>query len=144
MARSLILNPERHKLAEQVRNQWVVNAEEGTTIQDVMEPGYWAHVARELKPYDHVEVRLETGEWVAQMLVISQGLNWAKVHMLQHYVLNSSQDVPPASQKHEVKWRGPQHKWCVVRLSDKQVLDTGRDSQAEAAAWMQNYERVTV
>lgn len=144
MARNNILPPQRHRLAEEVRNLWVVNAEEGTTIQDVMEPGYWAHVAQLLRPYDHIEVRLETGEWIAELLVISQGLNWAKVHMLHHHNLSVSTEAPPASQKHEVKYRGPQHKWCVVRLSDRQVLDSGRDSAADANAWLQNYERVTV
>lgn len=143
MARSNILDPQRHRLAEQVRNAWVVNAEEGTTIQDVLEPSYWAHVARELKPYDHIEVRLETGDWIAQLLVISQGLNWAKVHMLQKHDLAMSQEAPPSSQKHEVKWRGPQHKWCVMRLIDNQALQTGMEKD-EASAWMRNYERTTV
>lgn len=143
MARSNILDPQRHRLAEHVRNTWVVNAEEGTTIQDVLEPSYWAHVARELKPYDHIEVRLETGDWIAQMLVISQGLNWAKVHLLQQHNLSMSQEAPPSSQKHEVKWRGPQHKWCVMRLIDNQALQTGMEKD-EASAWLRNYERTTV
>lgn len=144
MTRAAILSPQRHRLADEVRNQWVVNAEEGTTIQDVMDPGYWSHVAALLRPYDHIEVRLETGEWVAEVLVMSQGLNWAKVHILHKHELAASMEAPPASQRHEVKWRGPQHKWCVVRLADKQVLDAGRESAEAAHEWLRNYERVTV
>lgn len=144
MARSNILDPQRHRLAEEVRNAWVVNAEEGTTIEDVLQPGYWAHIASRLRPYDHIEVRLETGEWVAQLMVISQGLNWAKVHMLNQFMLNANAEPPPASQKYEVKWGGPQHKWRVVRLADSEVISKGHDSAMEGQLWLQNYERATV
>jgi hypothetical protein len=143
MARNNILDPQRHRLGEEVRNTWVVNAEEGTTIQDVMEPAYWSHVASRLRPYDHIEVRLETGEWIAEMLVLSQGLNWARVHMLHHHDLVMSHETPPESQKHEVKWRGPHNKWCVIRLTDKQVLQAEMEKD-QAIAWLTNYERTTV
>ena len=62
LKRAVILNPQRRGLAEQMRQDWVVNAEEGTSVQDVLDPSYWAHIAAELQQYDHIEVRLETGE----------------------------------------------------------------------------------
>ena len=138
--RAVILNPIRMKLAESARADWVVNAEEGTTIQDVMDPMYWSHMSAQLHPYDHVEVRLDTGEWMLELVVLSQGLNWAKVHVLHKHDLVACVDAPPEAQKHMVKWRGPQHKFCVMRLQDNQVLQSGLERQA-ADAWMANYER---
>lgn len=138
--RSVTLHPGRKQLAESARNLWVANAEAGTTIQDVLQTAYWAHVASELRTYDHIEVRLETGEWVAELLVVSQGLNWAKVHMLHFHDLNGASEAPPDSQLHEVKWRGPQHKFCVVRLSDSAVLQAGMEKE-QAYAWMKAHER---
>src|SRR5438270_251157 len=43
-----ILNPQRIGLAEQLRQDWVVNAEERTTIEEVMDPQYWAHIAAQM------------------------------------------------------------------------------------------------
>ena len=60
--RAVILNPQRIGLAEQLMQHWVVNAEEGTTVADVLDPGYWAHCAAQMQVYDRIDVRLETGE----------------------------------------------------------------------------------
>lgn len=141
--RAVVLSPNRVILAEAARNFWVANAEEGTLIQDIMEPSYWAHKAAELRPYDHIEVRLETGEWVAEVLVVSQGLNWAKVHLLQKHDLMSATEAPPESQKHMVKWRGPQHKWCVLRIADNAVLQSGLEKEL-AEDWLRKHERTVM
>lgn len=138
--RSLTLDPSRKHLAESARRDWVANAEEGTTIQDVMEPSYWAHIASELRPYDHIEVRLDTGEWVAEVLVVSQGLNWAKVHLLHKHDLTMSTEAPPDSQKHIVKWRGPQKKFSVVRIADGSILQECMEKEM-AEDWLRKHER---
>ncbi len=57
--RALILNPQRMKLAEYERQDWVINAEDGTSPDDLKDPGFWAHVSAQMKPYDHVEVRID-------------------------------------------------------------------------------------
>ncbi len=141
--RVVVLSPNRVLLAEAARNLWVANAEEGTTIQDVLEPSYWAHKASELRPYDRIEVRLETGEWVAEVMVVSQGLNWAKVHLLHKHDLMLSTEAPPESQKHIVKWRGPQHKWCVVRIADNACLQNNMEKEL-AEDWLRKHERTVM
>ncbi len=138
--RNVSLNPNRKVLAESARNVWVVNAEAGTTLQDVLQPAFWAHCASTLRPYDHIEVRLETGEWVAELMVLSQGLTWAKVHVMHHYDLAMSQEAPPESQKHQIKWRGPHLKWSVIRIADSSVLQEGMEKE-QAQDWLRNYER---
>ena len=141
--RALILNPQRMGLAEQLRQDWVVNAEEGTVIEDVLEPGYWSHMASQMQPYDHVEVRLETGEWILELIVTSVGRNWAMTHVkAKHDMAPSAESMPPAS-KYKVKWRGVQHKHCVVRVSDNEILQAGCSTAKEASEWMANYERAT-
>ena len=80
--RVVILNPSRLQGAEYARQDWVVNAEEGTKISDVLDPAYWAHTSAQMKPYDRIEVRLETGEWILELLVLSADRNWARVQVL--------------------------------------------------------------
>ena len=140
----MILNPSRLQGAEYARQDWVVNAEEGTKISDVLDPAYWAHTSAQMKPYDRIEVRLETGEWILELLVLSADRNWARVHVLQKHDLVSTEQVAPPAQMHVVKWRGPQHKHCVVRLSDGEILSKDHDTAEIAAQWLRNHEQVTL
>ena len=141
-AKTRTLNPQRMALAEQWRQDWVVNAEEGTTIEEVLDPSYWAHMAAHLQQFDRIEVRMETGQWVAELITKQVGRNWAAVHLVVKHDLEASQDLTPdTAKKHEVVWRGSQHKHCVVRLADKEILQSGISSKTEAQAWLDNYER---
>lgn len=139
--RNVTLNPQRMSLAESWRQDWVVNAEEGTQITDVLDPQYWAHMAQRLAPYDHIEVRLETGEWLLELLVTEVGRNYAQVYVMHKHELSAPAPVPEAI-KHKVIWRGPQHKHTVVRISDGAVLQTGFDKAELAREWMMAHERV--
>ncbi len=138
--RAVILNPQRISLAEQWRQDWVVNAEESTTIDDVLDPGYWAHTAGQMQKFDRVEVRLETGEWIADLIVVDVGRNWASMHLIQKHELEKPSAHPAMAAKHEVLWKGPHLKFCVVRLSDKEILQSGMEKNA-AIVWLQNYEQ---
>ena len=37
---------------------------------------------------------------------------------------------------HEVHWKGPHHRWAVVRLSDGQLVKTECASREEAQMWL--------
>lgn len=141
--RAVILNPQRRALAEQWRQDWVINAAEGETIEDVLDPGYWAHVASEMQKFDRVEVRIDTGEWVADLIVIEVGRNWAAMHLVKVHELRKPADSAAMESKHEVLWRGNQHKWCVKRKADGAILSDGMADKATGLAWLANYEQVT-
>jgi hypothetical protein len=142
--RSLILNPQRIGLAEQMRQDWVVNAEEGTTVQDVLDTGYWAHMAAQFQVYDHIEVRLETGDWILDLLVLDVGRNYARVFLkARHDFAEVEADTPQNAITHKVEWKGPQRKHVVIRLSDSAALQEGFSSKAEAIGWMENHIKVS-
>ena len=138
---ALVLNPQRIGLAESMRQDWVVNAEEGTTVDQILQPSYWAHVAANMSVNDRIEVRLETGEWILELLITSLGRNWAAVYVCQRYDLATANESAPPAAKHIVKWRGPQHKHCVVRVSDNEVIQEGHNTAEDARAAMVQYER---
>lgn len=138
--RALILNPQRIALAEQLRQDWVVNAEEGTTVQDVLDPGYWAHMAAQFQVYDHIEVRLETGEWILELIVLDVGRNYARVFLAhRHDFAEVDMTIPANAITHKVEWKGPQRKFVVIRLSDSAAVQEGFASKPEAMAWMENH-----
>jgi len=138
--RAVILNPQRMELAEQWRQEWVVNAEDGTTVEDILDMGYWAHMAARLQKFDHIEVRLETGEWIVNLIVTEVGRNWAAVHLASKIDLESVVAAPANSVKHEVVYGGPQHKFRVKRLADDAIIQSGIETKAAANAWLVQYE----
>ena len=142
--RAVILNPQRMGLAEQMRQDWVVNAEEGTTIQDVLDTGYWAHMAAQLQQYDHIEVRLETGEWILDLIVLDIGRNYARVYVAhKHDFADVDLKAPSGAITPKVEWKGPQRKYVVIRISDSAPLQEGFASKPEALAWMENHIKVS-
>jgi hypothetical protein len=150
MPRSLSIMPARVKLAEYEVQNWIVNAEEGTSEGDLLTPGYWAHVAHQFKPYDHIEVRVETGEWVIHLVVVGCDRNWANVVVDRkiYFVAHTESPVEVMSkheihEAHEVAWKGPQHKWAVIRKADSEMVNKGFSSKEEAHAWKREHENVT-
>jgi hypothetical protein len=141
--RLVTLEPQRMGLAEHRRQDWAVNAAAGTTIDDVLDPQYWAHMAAQMTPYDRVDVLLETGEWLLELLVLGVGRNWAQVRVLHHHELTKMAETMPAAQKHKVDWKGPQRKYAVIRISDSAIVQDGFGTRGEATAWMDHHEKVT-
>ena len=131
---------QRTQLAEQWRHDWVHNAEEGTTLQDVQSDSYWALMASILTPYDRIEVRVDTGEWLAELLVMQCERTWAKVHLLKCYELAPAEEAP-ISNRHKVEYKGPQRKWTVIRGSDMAPVREGFVNRAEANDWLASYEK---
>lgn len=142
--REVILVEPRLGLAEHKRQEWVVDAEEGTTMEDIVQPHYWAHVAGRFNPNDRIEVRLETGDWIADLIVVSAARNWARVHVAAfHDLAGESTDVPRSAIKHRVVWKGGHKKHCVLRIADGALIQEGLQTKALAEEWMVNHERVT-
>lgn len=137
--RAVVLDEPRIKLAEFERQAFVANASEGTTVNDVLEPAYWSYVASKLKPYDRIEVRLDTGEWLLELLVLGCDRNWARVHLLHKHELGPVEADMPKAKKHRVEWKGPQLKWCVIRNSDDETIFKGLE-KADAFGQMTAHE----
>ncbi len=71
------IRPEAHRLT-----RYAVEAERGTTLQDVMIPGYWGLYERFLR-YDFVIVIFpDTGKW-AEFIVTETGQGYTKMTLLQ-------------------------------------------------------------
>jgi len=142
--RDVVLHPSRMGGSEYLRQDWVCTAEQGTQIEDLLDPAYWAHVSAQFKPYDHVEVRIDDGTWLVQLLVLEASRNWARVHLLQEHKLTTSDvsQTQATAPKHKVEWKGPHLKHCVIRIADSEVVKDGISDKRDAYLWMNNHEKV--
>lgn len=140
--RARMLPPHRMQLAETWRQDWVVNAEAGTKMEEVADPGFFALVCSQFQPYDRIEVRVESGEWVLELMVLQVERTWCRTHLLQAHKLTSDvAAIPQAAPRHKIEHKGTMKKWTVIRIADGAAVQEGFASQKAAADWLDGYER---
>lgn len=138
---SPVLMPDRMGLSEHKRQDWVVDIPIGVTLEQAMEPSYWAHVAEQMNPLDHIEIRAEDGSYVAELIVSMCERSYARVVLDRVVRLTQEKEAPVESIKHRVEWKGPAMKWCVIRNSDNQVLRQEERTKDEAMRWLDDHEK---
>ena len=132
---------DRFGLAEHKRNDWVADAELGVTLDDIQDPAYWAHVSKQMNPYDKIEVRFDDGKLIAHLRVIVCERNYAKVQLIGVEEIKQNAEAPQGSLKHKIEFKGAHLKHAVIRLSDSAVLQSGFKTREEAEVWLRSYER---
>lgn len=122
------------------REAWLATAFAGTTPQDLLEPAYWSHVSMKMRPRARVEAWADDGTWMAELVVLDCGRNWARMHLLGVHHLTTG-DVAAsqadAMSPYEVTYRGPHAKWSVVRKADRSVMHEGAETMMGATEWLQ-------
>lgn len=127
----------RLKQAEYVRTPYRAEPEAGTAFETVLKPEYWSHVASKLRPGDKIEIMPEDMAWYAELLVVDCTALSARVAILLPPLdLDVSSEPTIAVDSHEVKWKGPQMKFVVIRKSDGAIVSRGH-SKAEAEQWIE-------
>lgn len=140
--REMQLPPQRMQLSQYLRNDWVITAEQGTTTDDIIKPIYFAHLAAQMKPYDHVEVRVDDDTWIAELLVLQVERNWVRVKLMGYHELVVVDESAVAPSAYEATWKGPHLKWSVIRKADKAIIKPGFNDRVGAEAAMRDLERL--
>lgn len=126
--------------AEFARQVFRVTPPAGTTIEEILEPSYWAHVARRLTPYDFIEIVPEDGAFYARLIVVNTGKLFAKVQLIEKIDLNTPTKVTAimAMNLFDTKYAGPTAKWRVIRKADNAVVSKEPfGTQQEAEEWLE-------
>lgn len=146
-----MIDPARFSLTEHKNQDWTLTAEEGTTIETVLKPEFFANIAVNLRPYDKIHVRVDTGDWYAELLVLQAERNWARVCVLRYLDFTeeterSSEPVTADSplMDYKIQFRGPHLKYSVIRKSDNEVLKEKCENKGEAQFWLDNYLKSTL
>lgn len=136
------LGPAQMHEAEYKRTIYIANVPKGVRPEDLVKPGYWAHVAAKLKPWDRIECRAEDGTWYCELMVLEASRAFARMCPLQTAFLTTA-DVAQSQTEpvgFEVLHRGPR-KWSVVRTTDRAVMSEEHETKGGADAWLKtNFE----
>lgn len=126
--------------AEFVITRWVASVP-ACDKSRLADPSYWAHVARKLKPYSHIEVHAEDMSFWCELLVIASGQGWVKVKCI-----NACDIEVPAENEADllegfaVSFKGPMKGHTVLRLSDMRVIKEGLPSRNDAVQFVVNHK----
>lgn len=119
----------------------------GVTLEQILNPAFWAHHAVKLKPMDEIRARAEDGTWLAYLVVLDTSRTWAKVaHLGVHHLTTRDVSLSQASQEqraefiaaHKVVHRGSM-KWSVVRKADSAVLAQELNEKSAAEKWLEDH-----
>lgn len=120
------LTPSECRLAESVRNCWVVTVPKGTTAEQLLNRDLYCVVAHRFVPFDRIEARSEDKSIYAELVVLDACRGDANVHLLSFHQLPlgvaDATGLPPGF---EVFHAGPDSLWCVKRLKDGVIM--GKD-----------------
>lgn len=136
-----VIMPDRCGLREDKQHDWVIDLPMAVSLEQAMDPAFYSHVAEQMEAGDHITLRPEDFSWIAYLVVTASGRNYAKVHLIQKEEFDSNQEIPTQSQQHRIEWKGPHLRYCVIRIDDAKLLNSGSKKKSEAYAWLQEYER---
>lgn len=127
------------------QRQFVMRPERGTTLDEMLNPMYWANVAQRMTVGDTVLVRNESSQNIAlldvdvvQPFAVKVSIRWQR-EVERAQAEQSVTDIPAG---YELKWRGPQNKFCILREADKEIVVSGAESKALAAARLREQLRL--
>ena len=137
------LEADRFQLSEHARNHWVITVEKGTSVENLLDPAYWANVAAKLRPWDLIEARWDDGSRLTFFVVLGAERTYAKVAVWLDQPLTTkevaeSQDSGVTGYKYV--WKGAKLKHCIVRQSDGEVVHKEAHTKADALFWLREHE----
>ena len=126
----------RFKFSEYERNIWIANPEPGTPPDAIMDPGYWAHVSAQLRPWDKIEVRYQddNGSAYVELLVAEVGRGFVRVETLLTKAFGGSAGIDTTSD-YRIAFH-PQKHYRIIRTSDGAVIKEDLPSRGSAENWL--------
>lgn len=129
----------RMKTAEYSRTVYQVTPEAETPFDTVISPEYWAHVAHTLNPLDRLEIVPDDFEYFAELMVVGTSTQAAKVVVLRKEDIGGKETLPQPGAEYIAKHKGPAWGWCVIRVSDGEVMLKNFSDRQEATKAANNY-----
>lgn len=125
------------KQAEFVRKSYAATPEFGTTLDDVIDPKYWVHVAKQIEIGSRIEVKPDGADWLAELYVLKVDVHGVHLALLNKYELTTANKAPAVANddEYEINFGGAA-KWRVIRKSDREVMVKGLASKGECETWL--------
>jgi len=144
MGRSPQLREANMQLADQAFRKWVVKAPHGVSMEVMLEPRYWASVARNLLPWDEIIVHAEDCSYYGKLLVMAVEPFAVQVGQLEYFEMDKlktktvNRELATEVHDYTVQFDS-KSKWKAVRNIDKVVVLQGYSEKEKAQEALVEY-----
>lgn len=128
----------RLKPREAVQTDWFAEIPVGTTLEAVMEPGFWVHCVRDLQPRSTIRVVCEDDSWGCDLYVHFISSEGVRVKLWPIVPDDLAEDDYPSA-LHEIKWQGTGRKYAILDKTSNIVIRDGFPSKADAASFLSKH-----
>lgn len=129
------LSEAEFSLTESVQMMITVTPPVGTKREEMLEPIFWSHVARRMKPMTEIRAMPRDGAWYGIYLVIYADHLQAKLKEIGFWDLDTLSEPESETDEYDVKWISPPVRFGVIRKSDKSVIKDKFQTKEQAYAW---------
>lgn len=111
----------------------------GVLVEDVVRPSFWKHYAKQLKINDTICALWEDGSQEVDLRVRHVANGEVRAVIRHHIVYDEVDEADLSTDAHEVVWKGPSAKWCVINKDTKAVVKDKINSKVEASEYMKTH-----
>lgn len=140
--RDHVLGPGRMQTQEIVRNWWVVNAEAEAKREDFLKPSYLANYARNLRPFELVEIRKDDGTYWGLFVVLATDRTYARLHPIIEHSLTTKDVAQTQEARYKYAWKGVTMKHCIIRSFDGAIVHEKSETKDDAMRWLAENEKI--
>ena len=110
--------------ASHARRELFASIPAGTELKTILEPAYWAHHTRDLRPMDLIEAVCDDGSWEASLRVMFVAKTEARVSVRWKTEYAHSENTPKIPDSpYSVKWLNIGKKYAVVLTETQEVIE---------------------
>lgn len=125
-------------MSGQASNEWLAKLPSGTDPESILDPVFWSHVAKKMRPMDKIDAWAIDGSFYGEYIVLyAEGLA-ANIKQLRLYKLDDYAGPDTGAEIFVVKWISPPCGFGVVRKADGERVKEGFKTKAAAGLWMQS------
>jgi len=117
---------------------WHVTCENDITIETLLNPEYWTHVARNFKAGHLIQVVPRDRSFFAEFFVLGASSAWVKVVLLRNNILIENKESAVILQGYKITWAGT-HQWRVTKGTE--IYSKDHETKELAEAWLAKYKK---
>jgi hypothetical protein len=130
--------------AQYRRQLWLALIPAGHGEKDILQPEYYAHFAKKLRPRDRIEMMTDDGNFLYDLMVTAASDNHAQVIVLRRYDLTQCRRITEEMREaglnqFTVAWHGPGVKYGITRVSNGNRVKDGFAEKSEAENYLKGH-----
>lgn len=133
----MAMAPGKLQAAEYARSNWFIRADPEVSMEEVLDPKFYTHVASKMKCGDRIEVLADDLTWHVDLIVVN--VEKVSIKVVPLAVNKLVKDEPSEFPDYTIRWAGESAKHRVIRKSDRAVLKSGFATASDAADWLREH-----